>query len=196
MSGLPIWSKLRHRVFIGAVSRKPRGNGTFSCLWLRLGRQVRGMRNLVFLVAFGFGILFLGCQIAVEPSHLQLSDFKSDGCSLFVDGTFANKELWRGCCTEHDVAYWRGGTAEERKAADIRFRECILKKTGDKVLARTMYEAVRAGGSPHFPTWYRWGYGWPQGRGYKALTDEEEVLVERKLAAYREEEAKERQGTK
>ena len=44
------------------------------------------------------------------------------------------------------------------------------KKTGDSTLAQLMYEAVRAGGEPHFPAWYRWGYGWPIGRGYKELT--------------------------
>ena len=63
-------------------------------------------------------------------------------------------------------------------------------------MARVMYEAVRAGGSPHFPTWYRWGYGWPQGRGYQALSEEEQALVEKKLAQYNGDQAKERSGTK
>jgi hypothetical protein len=45
-----------------------------------------------------------------------------------------------------------------------------------------MYEAVRIGGAPHFPTWYRWGYGWPVGRGYKELSQEELVMVEAKLS--------------
>ena len=44
-----------------------------------------------------------------------------------------------------------------------------------------MYEAVRTGGEPYFPTWYRWGYGWPLGRGYKELTEEEVKLVEQNL---------------
>ena len=141
-------------------------------------------------------VFSFSCQTSEDGKALELADFKSDGCSLFIDGTFKNPELWKGCCVEHDVAYWKGGTEEEREAADLKFRECILKKTGDETLARVMYEAVRAGGSPHFPTWYRWGYGWPQGRGYKALTEEEKVLAKRKLATYREEEAKERNGTK
>jgi hypothetical protein len=97
---------------------------------------------------------------------------------------------------EHDVAYWQGGTAEEREAADLKFRACILKKTGDDALAELMYEAVRAGGSPHFPTWYRWGYGWPPGRGYQALSEEEQALVEKKLAQYNGEQTKELNGTK
>ena len=129
-------------------------------------------------------LLVLGCESAKKSAEERLSDFKSDGCSLFVDGTFKEKDLWRDCCVEHDVAYWRGGTREERLAADEKFRACVERKTGDKALARLMYEAVRAGGGPHFPTWYRWGYGWPQGRGYKALTDEELSAVEKRLGAY------------
>ena len=92
--------------------------------------------------------------------------------------------------------YWKGGTVEERDAADLKFRACILKKTGNEVLAKLMYEGVRAGGSPYFPTWYRWGYGWPKGRGYKALTEEEKALVEKKLAKYNGEQTKELNGTK
>jgi hypothetical protein len=126
---------------------------------------------------------------------LELADFKSDGCSLFVDGNFKDRELWKGCCVEHDLAYWQGGTAEEREAADLKFRACILKKTGDEALAKLMYEAVRAGGGPHFPTWYRWGYGWPLGRGYKALTAEEKALVEMKLAKYHQKQGHEGNAT-
>ena len=127
-----------------------------------------------------------GCRDAgeLEPK-LELADFTSDGCSLFIDGTFANPELWKECCLLHDMAYWRGGAEEERKQADLAFKACVEKKTGDPVLAKLMYEAVRAGGEPHFPTWYRWGYGWPIGRGYKALTVEEEKLADEKLEAYR-----------
>jgi len=136
-----------------------------------------------------------GCQTPEKGQALELADFKSDGCSLFIDGTFKNPELWKDCCVEHDVAYWKGGTAEEREAADLKFRACILKKTGNEALAKLMYEAVRAGGGPHFPTWYRWGYGWPKGRGYQALTEEEQTLVEKKLAKYREQQAQEGNAT-
>ena len=126
-----------------------------------------------------------GCRDGgeLEPK-LKLADFTSDGCSLFIDGTFAKPELWKECCLLHDMAYWRGGTEEERKQADLAFKACVEKKTEDPILASLMYEAVRAGGAPHFPTWYRWGYGWPIGRGYKALTEEEEKLADKKLEAY------------
>ena len=142
------------------------------------------------ILSVSFGIGFLACLLfapgcRTEGDDLQLADFRSDGCSLFIDGTFANPELWKECCLLHDMAYWRGGTEEERKQADLAFKACVEKKTGDPVLASLMYEAVRVGGAPHFPTWYRWGYGWPVGRGYKALTAEEEKLADQKLEAYR-----------
>ncbi len=145
---------------------------------------VTGMRDY-FGALLSFSLLCLGCETPNNSGEVQLADFKSDGCSLFVDGTFKDRELWKDCCLEHDVAYWQGGTAAERKAADIKFRHCILKKTGDEALSRAMYEAVRAGGGPYFPTWYRWGYGWPLGRGYKALSKAEMTAVKRKLEEFR-----------
>ena len=103
---------------------------------------------------------------------------------MFVDGTFEDPELWKECCLKHDIAYWQGGTKEEREAADIAFRECVQKKTGNAELAELMYQAVRTGGEPYYPTWYRWGYGWPIGRGYKSLSKSEMLQVETKLEKY------------
>ena len=48
-----------------------------------------------------------------------------------------------------------------------------------------MYDAVRVGGEPYFPTWYRWGYGWPIGRGYQKISQQEQLLVQAKLEKYR-----------
>ena len=127
----------------------------------------------------------LFCFTACKNEEMKLSDFTSDGCSLFIDGTFEDPDLWKECCLKHDIAYWQGGTEEEREAADIAFRECVKKKTGNAELAEVMYQAVRQGGEPYYPTWYRWGYGWPIGRGYRALTVAEKDLVKIKLAEYR-----------
>ncbi len=132
-------------------------------------------------------LLFLlpqGCRER-DSDTLQLADFTSDGCSLFLNGTFEDPELWKECCHKHDLAYWRGGAENERNQADLAFKACVLKKTGNAELAEIMYQAVRVGGSPHFPTWYRWGYGWPVGRGYQKLSEEELLLVDQKLAVYK-----------
>jgi hypothetical protein len=44
-----------------------------------------------------------------------------------------------------------------------------------------MLQGVRAGGSPSLRTPFRWGYGWPFGRGYQALTKEELAQVKQQL---------------
>jgi len=41
-----------------------------------------------------------------------------------------------------------------------------------------MLAGVRVGGTPLFPTSFRWGYGWGYPRGYKELSSEELQLVE------------------
>jgi hypothetical protein len=110
--------------------------------------------------------------------------FYSDGCSLFPDGKVGDRRLWCDCCFAHDIAYWRGGTEEERKVADQALRSCVFEKTRDPKLAAVMYEGVRFGGSPVFLNWYRWGYGWSYGRGYAPLTGEERSQAEATLAEY------------
>jgi len=104
-------------------------------------------------------------------SNKILKPFTSDGCSLFPDRSLINEDEWGDCCFEHDIAYWQGGTKEEREQADKLFKECILSKTQDEVLTNTMYVGVRFGGNPYFPTWYRWGYGWNYQRGYAPLNE-------------------------
>ena len=89
----------------------------------------------------------------------ELAEFTSDGCSLFADGTLQDHRLWCDCCFAHDLAYWRGGSAAQREEADLTLRACVLERTANPALAEIMYEGVRFGGSPVFPSWYRWGYG-------------------------------------
>ena len=113
-----------------------------------------------------------------------LKPFHSDGCSLFPDQNIITQKDWSDCCLQHDIAYWQGGTKAQRAAADSVLRVCVLKKTGSKKLADLMYKGVRIGGSPNFPTWYRWGYGWNYMRGYAPLTKEELRLVRERLDAY------------
>ncbi len=106
----------------------------------------------------------------------ELAPFTSDGCSAFPDGTLKQKELWLKCCTQHDYAYWKGGTYQERVDADIALRECVAN-VGEKEIALLMLAGVRVGGSPFFPTTFRWGYGWPYPRFYGPLNEQEQKLV-------------------
>ncbi len=102
----------------------------------------------------------------------EIAPFTSDGCSAFPDGTFDQNELWLECCTAHDLAYWKGGTYMERMDADLELQQCVAK-LGEDGVALLMLAGVRAGGSPFFPTTFRWGYGWEYPRGYSSLVDEE-----------------------
>ena len=114
----------------------------------------------------------------------QLAPFNSDGCSLFPDSSPVSSADWCTCCFEHDIAYWRGGTAAQRETADAELRQCVLAKTGSKGLAQVMYEGVRAGGSPYFQNWYRWGYGWGYERKYQALSASETAEADQLLSEY------------
>ena len=114
----------------------------------------------------------------------QLKAFSSDGCSLFPDADLIASHDWCDCCLRHDVAYWKGGTREQRLEADLALRECVLEKTQNETLAGLMYEGVRFGGSPYFYNWYRWGYGWSYQRKYQPLTDREEAVADRLLDEY------------
>ena len=132
------------------------------------------IRVLAIAAALALG----GCA----PTHV-LRDFTTDGCSLFPDGDADGPVCRAECCRQHDMAYWRGGTAVERRSADQAFRECVAQ-AGEPTLAGLMYRAVRLGGMPLAPNWFRWGYGWGYGRGYEPLTPAERQLAEDKLAAH------------
>jgi hypothetical protein len=81
------------------------------------------------------------------------SAFTTDGCTLAPDGT------WQACCVDHDMVYWCGGSDAERRAADAELRRCMAEHGGE-ALAAIGYWAVRVGGHPWLPTYWRWGYGW------------------------------------
>jgi len=149
------------------------------------GRQSIRFGSDMRLILF---ILFIAMPALVyQPSHAEtaLRPFQSDGCSLFPDGIPDSPLQWCSCCFEHDVAYWQGGTWQQRVMADMALRRCVLEKTGNEYLAEVMYNGVRTGGSALYPTWYRWGYGWSWGRGYAALNSEEQKQVKQYLDAYR-----------
>ncbi len=103
-----------------------------------------------------------------------MQPFTTDGCSLFPDRSLFGKSDWCSCCLVHDLAYWRGGTADERLKADEDFKRCVLAASNCAELADFMFAGVRIGGGPYFFTPFRWGYGWPFGRFYAPLSKLEE----------------------
>ncbi|WP_420208437.1 hypothetical protein [Candidatus Electronema sp. JC] len=92
----------------------------------------------------------------LESSQLPLpqeKSFLSDGCSVWIDSN------WLECCVKHDLLYMRGGTAFERKLADVELSECVAQKSS-RLMGTLMYYGVRAGGVWWLPTPFRWGFGW------------------------------------
>jgi hypothetical protein len=124
--------------------------------------------SLVLLAVAASASLTATC---VRP-HAELRPFTTDRCSLAPDGpVLGDGPGWAACCVAHDRRYWRGGSSEERRAADTEFRHCL-----DAVptrLAPVMELAVRVFGTPYLPTRFRWSYGWPYTRGYRPLSEEE-----------------------
>jgi len=85
---------------------------------------------------------------------LPPAKFTTDGCSLWPDGS------WQSCCFEHDMAYWCGGSAQLRKAADHTLKQCVID-SGSPLTGVIMGTGVRVGGLWLLPLPWRWGYGWP-----------------------------------
>lgn len=128
------------------------------------------LKNNNLSIYFTIGALTLITGILVFSSHLAQSDklkpFTSDGCSAFPDGTLFQQTLWQQCCTAHDLAYWQGGTYQQRLDADLELESCVTK-IGEPAIAKLMLAGVRVGGSPYLPTSFRWGYGWKYPKPYE-----------------------------
>lgn len=131
------------------------------------------------------GVMMLSVLLSlpVMAAGADLKPFTTDGCSAFPNGTLEQQSLWLNCCIRHDLSYWKGGTYDERLAADKALQQCVAQ-VGEPDIADLMLAGVRIGGSPLFPTPYRWGYGWPYPRGYKNLTAGERQEVKQKLEQF------------
>ncbi len=118
-------------------------------------------------------MLVVGIALVASPTNADnLKPFTSDGCSSFPDGTLEQRELWRDCCVVHDRSYWQGGTYQQRLKADQTLKQCVAK-VGKPNIAKLMLAGVRVGGSPLWPTSYRWGYGWDFPKSYAELSEQE-----------------------
>jgi len=110
----------------------------------------------VFLT--GLVALFLCSTLFSQTSDERKlpADYVSDNCTGFPDGDYAD------CCVAHDKDYFFGGTKAERKAADLRLKQCVLSKgSGWKrtFLANAMYMGVRVGGVGFLKAPFSWGFG-------------------------------------
>jgi len=122
-----------------------------------LKRRVVWKRKLIGALLLLPAVAFLSSCSFHEP--LEIKEFQSDGCTCFFNGTRSQPSLWREDCLAHDYAYWRGGSFQQRKRADLLLRNQIRRK-GAPITAFLVYVGVRLGGSPWLPTPWRWGFGW------------------------------------
>jgi hypothetical protein len=135
-------------------------------------RDAQGRNIQLMMMKRRYLAAALTLLLAPAASADELKPFTSDGCSAFPDGTSDQQDLWLRCCTAHDHAYWKGGTYQEREDADLALRSCVAE-LGQPEIAAVMLIGVRVGGSPAFPTRFRWGYGWNWPRWYGPLTEDE-----------------------
>ena len=126
-------------------------------------------------------LLFL---FSITTQAAEIKAFTSDGCSVFPDGTFLEQSLWSNCCFSHDLTYWKGGTEKQRRDADLSLKLCV-ESLGKPNIAKLMLAGVQVGGSPLLNTPFRWAYGWPYGRGYKALSESDKLQVKQKLNVFK-----------
>lgn len=124
-------------------------------------------------MSFVIAALILFSPQAYAAEENTLLPFTSDGCSMAPDRGWLTHRDWVQCCVNHDKAYWLGGTAPEKKNADIVFKQCLLSVGMKEVEAEVFYRAVERGGSPDLPTTWRWGYGWKTSRGYAPISEKE-----------------------
>jgi hypothetical protein len=127
-------------------------------------------------------MLLLTLSACATPEPIR--PFSTDGCSMFPDRSPIGKADWCNCCLAHDLAYWRGGTAEERLKADHQLRTCVREAGRSRALAGLMHAGVRVGGVPYLFTPFRWGYGWSFGRMYQPVAEPEEVQATSLRARY------------
>lgn len=124
------------------------------------------MKKLIFIA-----ILIPLASFALEN---ELTPFTTDGCSVVPDFSFT------GCCVAHDMDYYGGGTYEERKASDLRLKQCVTERS-NRFMGNMFYWGVRLGGGPNRPSTFRWGYGWKYIRKYGPLSEEEKLMVKANL---------------
>ncbi len=144
----------------------------------------------------------------------EITSFSTDQCSMFAEEDFvipkkenlswyqqnnnskAVKVDWSQCCVAHDLAYWMGGSENQKALADNELSVCIRssyrQQAGiDSVYTGHILWAVQQFGGPLVfgsPSTYsfRWGYGWPIGTPFRSLNTEERQQVVSELQKYLE----------
>jgi hypothetical protein len=113
--------------------------------------RIRGVVSGLLLIL----LLGLTAPAQIGSDEILPNGKRSDGCTLIPDGHI------RPCCLIHDREYYQGGTRFQRSESDKRLYNCVRKRNGvqHRIVAPLIWVGVRIGGSPYFPTSFRWGFG-------------------------------------
>ncbi len=110
------------------------------------------------------------------PNHI-LQKFCSDGCTHAPDGTFEKPHEWFMCCAQHDLAYWAGGSPQDKYNADTHLHNCLINTNARPWEAGVYLAAVIAFGGSY------WGSGWSDFNKnsvkFEALSSAEQIQVNR-----------------
>jgi hypothetical protein len=108
-----------------------------------------------------YGFNYLVKRIEDNPDHFK--EWKFDGCSMTP--TAVVSELIKvptlvEICLRHDLGYAYGdpGNEEERLRVDQKFQNGLLDGGASKFVAKTMFDAVRAGGTEKFCLPFSWSF--------------------------------------
>lgn len=117
-------------------------------------------------------LAFLNLFAEKAEAAYSLKPFIADGCTMFVDGTPKQPELWRHCCDEHDMRYWIGGGQADMDKTDLRLKACVNEVAGP-TWAQLIYVGVRSGHSSPVKSKTHWSWGWSQERDNTELNPAE-----------------------
>lgn len=132
------------------------------------------MGKLGFFVVLGLlSSLDLVAQDLPPFIENTLRPFTTDGCSQSDDGN------WKHCCVAHDIWYWKGGTWDQKKAADLQLKACMKEAGATESLAQQYYIVTRVAGAFLQKTKYRWGNGWRYLRGLTPWSENELSQIQR-----------------
>lgn len=128
------------------------------------------MKKIIFILLF----ISFPCLAVVEADP---KPFVTDYCTLYVEGTRAQPNLWRHCCLEHDLYCWAGGSLDDKNVSDLKLKACV-QMTGARTQAILIYAAVVIGGhSPIHIKSKQWGNTWENRPRYLSLTESETSKV-------------------
>lgn len=118
-------------------------------------------------------VLIYSFSASAFSSSRIVKNFCTDGCTSVndLDPEFIH------CCVSHDLAYYKGGTIQEKDKADASLRVCIQQSTSGFDLFSSSFGVATTDFGGEGET--GWGYGWGSTRPskYHNTLSEEELVI-------------------